>query len=250
MSWGYDVNVIRFGNLVSVARLDQHAENLCTHVKNERTKVPSDRPIIFIAHSLGGIVTKDAMLRSEHSNSDATKAVSENTCGVAFMGTPHFGSADANLGYFFAYLLGMAHQSNVHPLAELKADGPQLHDLERRFSQLLVKRVTEKSPIEVACFCESLPPVGGVLGIATGGPKLVSKLRLRCNGTVLTLTTGRPTPIRRASRPRESTDATSRSLRHDQVRQPRRLRLQDGGRRNPGHDREVQGSHASSIRHP
>jgi hypothetical protein len=175
MTWGYDVNVIRSGNLVSVARLDQHAENLCTHVKNERTKVPPERPIIFIAHSLGGIVTKDAMLRSEHSNSEATKAVSEQTCGVAFMGTPHFGSADANLGYFFAYLLGMAHQSNIHPLAELKADAPQLHDLERRFSQLLVKRVAEKNPIEVACFCESIPE-GGILGLANGGPKLVSYL--------------------------------------------------------------------------
>ncbi|KAF2823272.1 hypothetical protein CC86DRAFT_409194 [Ophiobolus disseminans] len=88
------------------------------------------------------------------------------------MRTPHFGSADANVGYFFAYLFGLAHQGNISPLEELNRDGPGLHKLEREFSQLLSQRVAEKSPVEIACFCESLP-VGGIVGLARGTQQLI-----------------------------------------------------------------------------
>ena len=109
MTWGYDSDVVRPFKCVSLARLGQHAEYLCAQLRNERKDVPADRPIIFVAHSLGGIVTKDALLKSHTSNDEATKNISDNTCGVAFMGTPHFGSNDANVGFFFAYLFEMLH---------------------------------------------------------------------------------------------------------------------------------------------
>jgi len=174
MTWGYDANVIRPLKLVSLASLEEHSQNLYTTLRNVRTEVPPERPIVFIAHSLGGMVTKDALLQSQRSTQEAVKAISNHTCGVVFMGTLHFGSADANVGYFFAYLFGMAHQSNISPLEDLERDGPRLNTLERSFSQLLAQRLAEQNPVEVACFCESLP-VGGVLGIAKGTQELVNQ---------------------------------------------------------------------------
>lgn len=174
MTFGYDADVVRPIKLVSRATLAQHAENLYTALRNERTSVSPSRPIIFIAHSLGGTVTKDALLQSHRSNDASTKAVSDHTCGVLFMGAPHFGSSDADTGYFFAYLFGLMHQSNTSSLEDLKKETPSLDNLERNFSQMLAKRLAEKKPLDVACFCEELP-VDGIVGLAKGTRKLVSR---------------------------------------------------------------------------
>jgi hypothetical protein len=91
------------------------------------------------------------------------------------MGTPHFGSADANVGYFFAYLFGMAHQSNKSPLKDLRRDAPRLYSFEREFSQLLAQRLAEHNPVEVACFCES--PSRGIIGHSKGAQELLSRHR-------------------------------------------------------------------------
>lgn len=54
----------------------------------------ASRPILFIAHSLGGIIVKE-MLRQSHgyySHSTHLRGISESTVGIIFFGTPHGGA--------------------------------------------------------------------------------------------------------------------------------------------------------------
>ncbi|KAK0708684.1 Alpha/Beta hydrolase protein [Lasiosphaeris hirsuta] len=54
------------------------------------------RPIVFVGHSLGGIVIKQALRASTNDKSHAdVKEISECTKGIVFFGTPHRGSDDA-----------------------------------------------------------------------------------------------------------------------------------------------------------
>ncbi|KAJ9157383.1 hypothetical protein NKR23_g717 [Pleurostoma richardsiae] len=57
------------------------------------------RPLIFVAHSLGGIVVKEMLSNSDTSPDRDLKNVVESTTAVIFLGTPHRGSQDlAGLG--------------------------------------------------------------------------------------------------------------------------------------------------------
>lgn len=66
-----------------------------------------NRPIVFVAHSLGGIVCKQALIMAQH---DARyHGIWENTAGVLFFGTPHLGSVGSpETGIFLSNVLTLA----------------------------------------------------------------------------------------------------------------------------------------------
>ncbi|KAL8387008.1 hypothetical protein RB595_010227 [Gaeumannomyces hyphopodioides] len=71
MSFGYDASIS--GGVVYAVR--EIAKQLLDELRNTREDDPEPRPIVFVAHSLGGIVLKQ---------------------GIVFFGTPHRGSDVAN----------------------------------------------------------------------------------------------------------------------------------------------------------
>lgn len=50
------------------------------------------RPVIFIAHSLGGIVVKEMLRRASRAGPDRFRKIYESTSGIMFFGTPHGGA--------------------------------------------------------------------------------------------------------------------------------------------------------------
>lgn len=71
-------------------RANSVLELLCNHEIG-------DRKLIFICHSLGGILVKELLRSSDTLNNPVWKKISANTVGVVFMGTPHTGSSLANV---------------------------------------------------------------------------------------------------------------------------------------------------------
>jgi pimeloyl-ACP methyl ester carboxylesterase len=93
-SYGYDSAVV-FSK--SVATIDQAAIMLLSRLLGKRrTSEEKGRPIIFIAHSLGGLVVKQAMIQAWTRN-EYYNDILENVKGCLFLGVPHRG---ADLAYW------------------------------------------------------------------------------------------------------------------------------------------------------
>ncbi|CAN9243604.1 unnamed protein product [Alternaria alternata] len=101
LSWGYDANT-HSGSRVSCQYLFDHARTLVSDLCLERQITEtSKRPIIFVAHSLGGIIVKSALIHSDAARRGALeehRAVKLSTYGILFMGTPHQGGSGVALG--------------------------------------------------------------------------------------------------------------------------------------------------------
>jgi hypothetical protein len=58
-TWGYDADVDRFRSTASQNTIFQHAADLLGDIADLLESEDSDLPIIFVVHSLGGIIVKD-----------------------------------------------------------------------------------------------------------------------------------------------------------------------------------------------
>ncbi|KAF2476890.1 uncharacterized protein BDR25DRAFT_41992 [Lindgomyces ingoldianus] len=98
-TYGYN-SAIAFSG--SAARVDDYARYLLERLVAKRRNLSTydRRPIIFICHSLGGIVLKKALVLA-HERSERYHTISSDTFGVMFMGTPHRGSDLAFWGKLF-----------------------------------------------------------------------------------------------------------------------------------------------------
>ncbi|KAI9823464.1 MAG: hypothetical protein M1832_002475 [Thelocarpon impressellum] len=103
MTWGYDADVMTFfpgGGNTSQSSIFQHAKSLLEDIQDERAEQDErERPVIFLAHSLGGLVVKDALCMAHNerfrTHNPRGAAVGASTVGVIFAGTPHRGSNSA-----------------------------------------------------------------------------------------------------------------------------------------------------------
>ncbi len=82
--------------------IHEHAETLLYSLARERqSEEASDHPIIWVAHSLGGILVKRALeLGSDTSSlkADNTRSIYVSTYAILFLGTPHNGADIAKWG--------------------------------------------------------------------------------------------------------------------------------------------------------
>lgn len=62
------------------------------------------RPLVFITHSLGGVITKQLLMSSATGNVEDDECIARNTAAVIFLATPHQGSNLASLGSALARL--------------------------------------------------------------------------------------------------------------------------------------------------
>ncbi|KAF8526196.1 hypothetical protein BU17DRAFT_40873, partial [Hysterangium stoloniferum] len=124
-----------------------------------RNDVIQDRPLIFIAHSFGGIILKNALI---HASSAHTRhlpnhqTVGTLTYGVIFMGTPHQGID----------LLEWAKSRLDGRSLESLQDDPLLRPLAYH-SEVLQQQLTQYNPIGSrfkTVFCYELYTTGGLMG--------------------------------------------------------------------------------------
>lgn len=93
ITYGYDANVVHWARPAGQNTVREHARNLINDFTIVRRKTDSiGRPIIFVAHSLGGLVCQDALLVCMNPSEEYQRDILSSTRGVAFLGTPHAGS--------------------------------------------------------------------------------------------------------------------------------------------------------------
>ncbi|KAF5572881.1 hypothetical protein FPCIR_14158 [Fusarium pseudocircinatum] len=90
--FGYDSKITKYSTgSVSENSVFSHAKDLLFALGLER---PLDRPLICIAHSLGGIIVKEMLSRSSSSTRCEHQNILQSVETVIFLGTPHRGSVD------------------------------------------------------------------------------------------------------------------------------------------------------------
>jgi hypothetical protein len=129
--FSYNANVA-FDTSVAVVR--EQATDLLNQVDGNRED-SKDRPIVFIAHSLGGIVVKRALVEAKLN--DSCKAIREATYGIAFFGTPHKGGKHVKLGDLAAATVrGVLRGPSNSFLDAMKKDSLFADALEKDFQHL------------------------------------------------------------------------------------------------------------------
>ena len=85
------VMLYRHRELVDGLALDDLAQDLLNNVLQIRDGENKSRPVFFIAHSVGGLVVKLALLKARHD--DRYRGILYNCHGLTFFATPHRGSS-------------------------------------------------------------------------------------------------------------------------------------------------------------
>ncbi|MCJ1265170.1 hypothetical protein MMC22_005045 [Lobaria immixta] len=182
LTFGYDADVVDLRAMVSKDRIGNHAENLltalATHRENDDTNC---RHVLFVAHSLGGLVCEDvsvyvyfiieaitemkdaaqALLASRNSAEKHLQKILPCTRGILFLGTPHGGSGLATWAELLAKSVGLVKQANPQILEVLKSDSEVLARIQKEFHSMVRARANNHdSSIAITCFYEQLPLPG------------------------------------------------------------------------------------------
>ena len=149
MVYGYDADVTSFKkDGVSKDKIHNHAEGLIADLfANRRIRKATERPLIFVAHSLGGLVVKMALIASSEitgSKTEHLRSIFVSTYGILFLGTPHKGSDVAQWGSYlesvFSAVIPKAVGESAPQLVDaLKANSETLENIDRPFVQLMDK---------------------------------------------------------------------------------------------------------------
>ena len=139
-TWGYDADI---ASLSSASRntIHQHARNLLSDLVDLRAESEhNQRPLIFVVHSLGGIIVKAAINLSRSTEGTKEKEIAPATSGVCFLGTPHRGSRSATIGKIAFQITKAAGKSpNTKVLQGLERNSETLDMIGDDFNQTIIK---------------------------------------------------------------------------------------------------------------
>ena len=172
LTYGYDSKVTGYyASSKSKNGIFDHGNSLLNALKRERTNL-SNRPIIFVAHSLGGLVVKQALVEArKRISSSHVHIIYTSARAVIFFGTPHRGSDSASWG-LMASNLAKAAQMDVNDaiLRDLdpSSGSSKLLELRRDFHDLL-QDSRQQSPFKLYTFQEEL----GMTSLKALGGKVI-----------------------------------------------------------------------------
>jgi pimeloyl-ACP methyl ester carboxylesterase len=121
-------------------------------------------PLVLVGHSLGGLVIKTALRQGMERGVERHERLARNIRGVAFVGTPHFGSRLASMA-------SALHLMRSNPqVSDLKMDDAHLEELNQAF-----QRLRGDLNVKTRVFTETQPVrIPGLLGRLLPGVTIVS----------------------------------------------------------------------------
>jgi pimeloyl-ACP methyl ester carboxylesterase len=158
-SYGYDAHIAHFWAMTSQNGIYDHASNLVNELSQERERTDTmGRPIIFVAHSLGGLVVEDALLYSKNSVERHLQDIFHSVSGICFLGTPHCGSDYAKWGSILGSFVKVIKNANVKLVNLLTRDSEVLSRVQQEFHKMVRGSANGKNlEIGITCFFEELP---------------------------------------------------------------------------------------------
>jgi hypothetical protein len=142
LTYGYDTN-IRTGSTINKSTVYDIAWDFLVSLEAAR-RVETSRPLLFIAHSLGGIVVKEALRRSRgcETHQSHLRSIYESCYGILFFGTPH-GGADPRglvLHIFEQVIRGIGFNVNDQIVKALLSSAERFKELRDDFGLMARQR--------------------------------------------------------------------------------------------------------------
>ncbi|XP_065086920.1 protein SERAC1 isoform X2 [Ochlerotatus camptorhynchus] len=119
--------------------------------KLAKSNVGQDRPVVWVGHSMGGLLIKSIINQAAASDDPAVRRIAENSRSIMFLGTPHRGSAIAKLKQHTSALVWPSVE-----VRELEENSTQLLHLNKTFLKTINQ--LKKKP-EIVTVCEGSPTV-------------------------------------------------------------------------------------------
>ena len=142
---GYDADIASFADGASKDKIHNQAEQLVAALcANRRTHEAMEHPIIFVAHSLGGLIIKRALIHASEISGPYTnhlRSVYVSTYGIIFLGTPHLGIDVSQWGSQLEKICGATLRNTSvgdqpYLINVLKTNNETLQNIDRQFAQL------------------------------------------------------------------------------------------------------------------
>ncbi|KAK1763216.1 hypothetical protein QBC33DRAFT_562996 [Phialemonium atrogriseum] len=149
---GYDTVIAKhqFARAANKNSIFTHSKDIVNDLSRSR---PKGRPIIFVAHSLGGIIVKEVLAMCSTSSNEEFEDILMSTTRVVFLGTPHRGSSAARIGEIARKAASMLlMDTNARILDSLALRNSDLERCQDIFSSLWYKH-----NFSVKTFQEGLP---------------------------------------------------------------------------------------------
>ncbi|KAH8811320.1 hypothetical protein F5884DRAFT_781773 [Xylogone sp. PMI_703] len=136
LTFGYNADFLGPAN---ISRISDFAKDLLYAVQfmsndSDGDARMSKRPIIFVAHSMGGLVVKKAYIIGQ--NDDTYRDTIASIKSIVFLSTPHRGS---NLAPILSRLLTLSHHSSKRYISELEKGSSTLEDINELFRHIAPK---------------------------------------------------------------------------------------------------------------
>lgn len=90
--------------------------------------IGNDRPVVWIGHSMGGILTKLILMKAKDSTDSKAQQIAKNTNSIVFLGVPHRGSPIAKWKQHMQMILSPSIE-----VKEMEEGAPKLLELHERF---------------------------------------------------------------------------------------------------------------------
>ncbi|KAF4627618.1 hypothetical protein G7Y89_g10540 [Cudoniella acicularis] len=144
LTYGYDTNIRhRASSAINKSTVYDIAWNFLVSLEAARCAETS-RPLLFIAHSLGGIIVKEALRRSRgcETHQSHLHSIYEFSSGIVFFGTPHSGADPRGLvlHIFEQVIRGMGFNVNDQIVNALLPSAERLKELRDEFGPMARQR--------------------------------------------------------------------------------------------------------------
>ena len=161
ITYGYDANMAHWTKPAGQKIVRKHARNLINDFTVLRRRTYSTgRPIIFVAHSLGGLVCQDALLACINPSEEYQRDILSSTRGVAFLGTPHAGSNFQKFASAVADIISLCLVKEPNKIIPkvLNSHSEALANIKDGFLTMVRTRMESHLPtIRLHTFVEELP---------------------------------------------------------------------------------------------
>ncbi|KAF8425285.1 WD40-repeat-containing domain protein [Tirmania nivea] len=138
-TFGYNADIIA-NTRTTQANVESFAKELlhCLSIHGQRHEAFGRVPIIFICHSMGGLVVKRACVKASGDGDKRMREISAKISGIIFLGTPHRGSSQAKTLNNVVSLLGRGGSGKAY-LKDLTVNSALLQMLNDDFRHLATR---------------------------------------------------------------------------------------------------------------